>query len=552
MSSPAPSPARSAASRNAELRASIFYHLDGIVTAPVALALHRKGVLARLLAADGPLALAELTAAFGANEGYLNVALRVLASQGWLTQVLDNAADTISYAVTPIGRVAMPLAGLYADVVALLQLAPVHPRQAAPESARKWAGVAARLRSRYDLPATDSAEAADSTVAAAHAQVLRHIEGALVGPMIARLGMSGMFHKYFMESSFRAEEFHEAPESFKPVLDFFAHLGWFRQRGETYEFTDKGLFFARRGAAYGVTVSYLPNFARLDELLFGDPAGLWVVPEGAPEKHVDREMNVWGSGGAHAGYFEVVDEIIIELFNRPIEEQPRGILDMGCGNGAFLEHVFGVIERQTLRGRMLDEHPLFMVGADYNQAALRVTRANLIKADIWAKVIWGDIGQPDRLAQDLQENYGIDLGDLLNVRTFLDHNRPWRAPETPTPGRASDSTGAFAYHGQRLPNHAVEDSLREHFARWTPYVQRFGLLLIELHTLPPALTAANLGRTPATAYDATHGFSDQFIVEVEVFRRVATEAGLAPDPKAFRRFPDSELATVSINLLRGE
>ena len=58
------------------------------------------------------------------------------------------------------------------------------------------------------------------------------------------------------------------------------------------------------------------------------------------EKTVDREMNVWGSGGAHSTYFKVVDEIIINIFNKPIEEQPKGILDMGCGNGAFIEHIF--------------------------------------------------------------------------------------------------------------------------------------------------------------------------------------------------------------------
>ena len=61
------------------------------------------------------------------------------------------------------------------------------------------------------------------------------------------------------------------------------------------------------------------------------------------------------------------------------------------------------------------DYPLFLVGADYNQAALKVTRANLIKADIWAKFIWGDIGHPDLLNSDLQENYNIDLKDLLNV-----------------------------------------------------------------------------------------------------------------------------------------
>ena len=68
---------------------------------------------------------------------------------------------------------------------------------------------------------------------------------------------------------------------------------------------------------------------------------------------------------------------------------------------------------------MLDEHPLFLVGVDYNKAALDVTRKNLIKSEIWAKVIWGDISDPDLLATDLKNNYNIQLNDL-NV--FLDAN----------------------------------------------------------------------------------------------------------------------------------
>lgn len=550
MSTSSPAAARpqaTAAKRGSELRATIFRHLDGIVTAPTALALHEKGVLAHLLE-HGEAALSDLTTTFRANEGYLNVGLRVLASQGWLEQQLDNATDTVRYRLTVRGRLALPLAPLYADVVALMKLAGnFHPRKFEQEPYRAWAGLVEKYKTNFGLTLSDDAE-----MRSVQQQVLTHIEGALIGPTIALLGMNGMFHKYFMESSFRPEEFHESPESFRKILDFFAYLGWFEKKGENFTFTDEGLFFAKRGAAYGVTVSYIPTFRKLDELIFGNPRVLWDQPEGAPEKHVDREMNVWGSGGAHATYFEVVDEIIIELFNRPIEEQPRGILDMGCGNGAFLQHVFNVIYRQTERGKMLEEYPLFLVGADYNQAAIRVSRANLIKADIWAKVIWGDIGQPALLAEDLREHYNIDLRDLLNVRTFLDHNRPWEAPQTRVEGRVSTSTGAFAYRGARLSNNEVEDSLLEHLGKWAPYVQKFGLLLIELHTISPVLTAKNLGRTPATAYDATHGFSDQYIVEVDVFKRIAAEAGLVPDPKVFRRFPDSDLATVSINLLRGE
>jgi hypothetical protein len=330
------------------------------------------------------------------------------------------------------------------------------------------------------------------------------------------------------------------------------HLGWFTEKNGFYQFTEDGLFFAKKVAAYGVTVSYLPMFRKVDELIFGNPNILRNVGMGEDELHVDREMNVWGSGGAHTTYFKVVDDIIIELFNRPIEEQPKGILDMGCGNGAFIQHIFEVIDRQTLRGRMLDDYPLFLVGADYNQAALKVTRANLINADIWAKVIWGDIGQPELLAKDLNENYNIQLNDLLNVRTFLDHNRIWENPKTKTENRISHSTGAFAHRGERISNNDVEDNLLEHLKKWSPFVSKFGLLLIELHTISPELTAKNLGKTAATAYDATHGFSDQYILEIDVLHKIAAEAGLHPDRKLFHKFPNTEYATVSINLLKGK
>jgi SAM-dependent methyltransferase len=226
------------------------------------------------------------------------------------------------------------------------------------------------------------------------------------------------------------------------LLDILADLGWFKIINNSYEFTEYGLFFAKRASAYGVTVSYIPTLRKLDDLIFGNPLLLKKLGNDKEEKHVDRAMNVWGSGGAHAAYFKVVDEIIITLFNKPIQEQPKGILDLGCGNGAFLKHLFSVIESQTYRGTILEEHPLKIIGVDYNEAALKASRMNLIQADIWAKVIWGDIGDPDLLAKDLQEKYNIDLKNLLNVRTFLDHNRIWKTPTENKNLRVSSSSGA--------------------------------------------------------------------------------------------------------------
>ena len=528
-----------------QLRSSIFKHLDGLATAPVAVALNKKGILDYILVKN-EVSLNELTEKFNANKGYLNVGLRILASQGFLKYTVNNATQEITVSVNEKTKIAFSLFYLYEDVVDLLHYSTqFHPRIFEEEPFKKLNILFEKYKKNYDVVFS-----AEKLINDIQHQILKHIEGYLVGPTLVRLGMNGMFHKYFMEISFRPEEFHKSPELFAKILDFFVFLDWFEEKNGNYKFTESGLFFAKRASAYGVTVSYLPTFAKIEELMFGNPEVLRMQAEGQDEIHVDREMNVWGSGGAHDTYFKVVDEILIDLFNRPIEQQPKGILDMGCGNGAFLEHIFVVIERQTLRGKMLDEHPLFLVGADYNQAALKVTRANLIKADIWAKVIWGDIGRPDLLSEDLKENYKIDLKDLLNVRTFLDHNRIWEEPKKVT-NRVSSSSGAFAHRGKLISNNLVEDNLFEHLQKWSPYVSKFGLLLIELHTISPDLTSNHLGKTAATAYDATHGFSDQFIIEIDSFNKVASEVGLYPDEAIFKRFPDADYATVSINLLKG-
>ena len=525
-----------------QLRGTIFRHLDGIATSTSAFALHKKGILDYLLE-HKTVNLKTLSNTFNANEGYLNVALRILCSQGWLTQQLDNKTNQIIYTTNSKSKRAFELVPLYEQAVNLLKYSVRFPdERIGPDAFSALEKVFTSYEQKFGLDVSEES--------AIEYQLLKHIEGTIVAPIIVLLGVNGLFHQYFMEASFTAEEYHKDPESFKKILDFFAHLGWFKKKKNTYQFTDEGLFFAKRASAYGVTVSYLPTFVNLDDLIFGNAKILKTTSPEDTEKHVHREMNVWGSGGAHSTYFKVIDQVIIKLFNKPIDEQPKGILDMGCGNGAFIQHIFDVIEYQTKRGKMLDEHPLLLVGADFNQAALKVTRANLIKADIWAKVIWGDIGRPDILAKDLKEDYNIELGDLLNVRTFLDHNRIWEAPKTKTQ-RISKSTGAYASIGERLLNNLVEDSLLEHLTKWKPYVERFGLLMIELHTVKPELVAQNIGKTAATAYDATHGYSDQYILEVDVFNAIASEAGLHPDEHYFSKFPNNELATVSVNLLKG-
>ena len=82
-------------------------------------------------------------------------------------------------------------------------------------------------------------------------------------------------------------------------------------------------------------------------------------------------MNVWGSGGAHSTYFKIVDQIIIELFNRPIDEQPKGILDMGCGNGF---HALKIAEMVGKKGMVF--------GVDVQPEMLKLLRDRFEKKGI--------------------------------------------------------------------------------------------------------------------------------------------------------------------------
>lgn len=529
-------------SSKSKLRGTIFRHLDGLVTATSCYTLHKKGLLTYLLRHEN-LELNVLGKQFKANAGYLNVALRVLCSQGWLDQKLDKTSNKIYFSTNQKSKTAFELIHLYEDAVNLLKHTDslAVDKMISSDTYIALEDIFNKFKSNFGLNVSDE----DGV----EYQILKHIEGVIVGPIIVFLSINGFLNKCFVQASFTTEECHKSPEGLKKILDFLSHLGWFKKKKDVYQFTDTGFFFAQRASAYGVIVSYIPTFLDLEELIFGNPLILKIHSPNEIEKHVHRELNVWGSGGAHSTYFKFINKIIIDLFNKPIEEQPKGVLDLGCGNGAFIEHIFNVIKKDTLRGKLIDDYPLLLVGADFNKAALDITRVNLIKADVWAKVIWGDIGRPDLLANDLKDEYNIELSDLLNVRTFLDHNRTWEVPKQHY-DFTNNSSGAYAYQGEHLKNGDVEASLMEHLSKWKPYVEKFGLLIIELHTINTNLISKNIGKTTSTAYDATHGYSDQYILELDVFKEACKKAGLFSDKNYFVKFPNNELATISINLLK--
>lgn len=522
----------------AEIRKRIFLHLDGWALIPTLYNLNKFQILNLFL--EHPIrSLHELKSVSKTNEGYLNVALRILASQGYLNRNVNNELDEITLELTEQGKEAFELADHYNSFYELISKLTIRPRDVISKNANIIALESAWSELKYfqTYQYSDIKE-----------RMSYHMEGILIGPMMVGLGIENKFKNIDTNFILSAESLGIPERTFRLLIELLDHLTFIKKQSSNYTLNQKGVYYALRASAYGVTVSYLPTFAQLDILLTGNPNLLRKEDQEGHETHVYRYMNVWGSGGAHRTYFKKVDEIIIELFNKPIEEQPKGLIDVGCGDGTFIEHVFDLIYYKTERGKMLSEHPLFIMGVDYNQKARIATKNTMDAADIWAEVEFGDISDPDSLNKMLVSKYGIHLGDLLNTRTFLDHNRIYHKPKKVL--LTCSSTGAFSHRGKRIPNNELFQNLSDHLRLWSPYLKKYGLLLVELHSINPEVAAANIGTTLATPYDATHGYTDQYIIELPCFLNAAKEAGLQPVAPYLYRYPEAPKTTVSIQLLK--
>lgn len=69
---------------------------------------------------------------------------------------------------------------------------------------------------------------------------------------------------------------------------------------------------------------------------------------------MDRHLNVLGSGLQHVAFFRGMLETLKELFEEPLERQPRYVADMGCGDGSLLLQIYDLV-RSSRRGKHLEE-----------------------------------------------------------------------------------------------------------------------------------------------------------------------------------------------------
>jgi len=490
----------------------------------------------------GWVSLDEIVSATRGNRSYLRIAMRLLTTCGWMHEQRNDRRGPL-YAITAQGKLALRIAPpLYAQAHEILlhgqrleELLSSNVEDASFDAIERH--IDAARRNWFASPSALSLEAE------VYDHVRGHLDGLLVGPVMVLLARRGVLAD-LEQGPVEIARLGGLAHRWESIFRFLELLAWIRVDQGHAELTPAGRYIAQISISYGVPVSYLPLYHQLDRLLFSAGAD--------EETLVDPGINAWARGRAQQTYFEKVDEIVKDLFNRPLAEQPLGICDMGCGDGTFLEHLYGVIATQTARGRVLATHPVVVVGADLSDASRRVTMQRLQAACIPTfQVIHGDIANPDQLAIDMN-TLGLDARGFLHVRSFLDHNRAYRPPVGYARGmRIARTAGAFAQRGTEILADFLEENLVRHLRAWVPYCERFGLLLMERHTLAPEVTAANLDKTPAAAYDGIFGYSDQYLVELAVFHDCLREAGFRTETKYQTMFPKSELATISIDLLVG-
>jgi hypothetical protein len=520
------------------LRRLAFLFQDGMVLATTLRGMDALGLLTPSLARAEPLdrLLPDLT---DTGFSHLRVGLRTLAQAGWIAGGPELAPETTTIDWTPAGRAVAAHHGSY---LALGEFLATFHHNAPDTWEQPWTGE--RLTAFAEL--VEDAEARwelDDLDTALRDDVVAHLDGALASPALLWLESTGGLDPAADGPALPAGEAGEL------AARLLRALAWL---GDDGAWTGDGVIALDFVVHLGLVGSYLPMFGRLPELYSGALSGARSGPADAREWHVQRELNIRASTAAHGRYFGDADRAIAEVFDRePLSEQPRFVLDTGCGDASWLARIHALVRDSTLRGRHLDEHPLTMVGADLSEAALRRARTTLDATGAPSLVLLGDVSDPDALRDDLAA-HGLAMNEGLHVHAFVDHDRGYGGAHAPATAAGMSSGAYLAESGHALDPADVEADLAAHLARWAPHVAHHGLIVLEAHCVAPPVAARHQGALHSIAFDAYHGYSRQYPVERRAFISALRRAGLRQAATGETRYPRTRpFVAVSLNHLLG-
>lgn len=495
-------------------------HTDGIAIGTTVHALAKRGFFKRLCAAPKSFTVSELASAIKAREGYLHLACKLLAEEGFLIREVDTPQGITRVALSDSGREWLRFIRAYDHAPAVVEAAisfPNHMQGIEPFNRDALGRLLA-------VSETDGSEMGK--------RVKLHIQGPFVGAVLKEFFKRGILDAFGREpeEAFDIAGLEQPGEAFKAGIDLLVELGWMERKGASAALSLEGWIARMAVPQYFYPVSYLSTFRNVPGLIFGEKLDCSILDRGPIERHIDRGLDIEFSGRVFRRTCrEPFLDIVLPLFDRePLEDQPRCVVDTGAGDGTLLSDLYWALRERTRRGKSLESHPLFMVAAEYNQVALKTASSKLESEGIPHLSIFGDIGDPTGIAKELSAR-GIDPLDALHISKSVIHNRTYSPPqdrEALLSWKASSNAVFVDTNGNLIPAAELERNLVEHFMRWIPWIERHGMVVIEAHTVDPIIASKSVGRNIMVSIDAAHGYSNQYLVEIEVFRKAARAAGL--------------------------
>jgi len=478
--------------------------------------------------------LEQLASEAGAEQGPLAIVLRTCSILGYLdfdpetgmySLVTGLELDELDTYLKPSAPTAAAIGGLYSDVTPPFEF----PSEGATACLSVW---------EEHRPTWKNSKSKGLSIL---------LDGIVLAPLLTSITYFARWNEdgqeYAKEGAMDRFDFGKLPTEEREVLgDIIEELGVGTMSAKGLVATSsKGSLALQRCYSFYVPVSYAPMLAHFPDILYEDP-GWGFVDTGQDtmetEEHVDRTLNVIGSGAQHKTLFkDLMRHIDLVFSGEDFASQPQFVVDTGCGDGSLLMHVYDHVKHNMPRGKALAEHPLTLVGVDFNEDSRMQTAVNLSKHGSPHLVVFGDIGKPSDIMKILRKKK-VDLSKTLHVRSFLDHDRPYIAPVkklaegTVTARYARMQMADFVHldkEGSPITALEVFASLVEHFQRWADQLEgTFGLCLLEVMMLDVPTTQRFLNDCVSFHFDIVQCLSRQYMISPAAFAMGGAMAGLLP------------------------
>lgn len=501
---------------------TICRHMDGFALAPTLAALLRRDWFRPLLI-ERTVPMGVLLERTPGNPGYMHVAAKALALQGWLTLSGPAATDALQLALTPHGHSMLAFARRYLDIAGPLGSG-WHPENVTEGGIDdKTMGMLLNA-----LPA--QRQSLDCATSSASNWFCDQLDGLFFVPFFSLLSAhdavtptrTGQFR-------LRLDRMGLPPLLRRTVMTLLRNRGWICSSAGSLTLTALGQTAWPMQSVYRYPFMYAALLNAADTLLFGNCHIFDHAQASETETHVDRDADIRFSGQVFSGACrQLFFERLLPLFIvGNLRSQPHGLVDVGAGDGTLLRETYNAIRSGTSRGQHLDRYPLLCVAVEYNRQAQKAAAAALTRHHIPGFAIFGDIDDPRSIARELLAR-GLDLKRMLVISKSVIHNRRYRPSKRSTTVTACASSFATGVDdtGGPIPPSAIARNLTEHFQRWHPWIGRFGMLVIEAHTIRPSEAAPCAGRSLATVLELTHGYSRQLLVESDIFNQASEAAAL--------------------------